>query len=118
MSTVMPTLTDADCIRVYRKQDMLNESAVRMGVEAPLWGDPYVTDFTVNDGLGFELESRQYVRIDGVAYRVREWHAGGDMDSYRFRVERVWEPEDWRPWLPGNDPLRAARPQGDREEPR
>jgi hypothetical protein len=97
MSPVMPTLTDADCIRIYRKRDMLNERVIRVAGGVPIWGDPYVTDFTVNDGLGYDLESRQYVRIDGQVYRITDYHCGSDMDGYRFRVERAYEPGEWHP---------------------
>jgi hypothetical protein len=92
MTQVMPNLTDADCIAIYRKRDIVNRVAADMGLERPVFGEPYVTDFIVNDGLGYDLESRQYVRIGGKAYRVREWHCGLHMDGYRFTVERVYEP--------------------------
>jgi hypothetical protein len=99
----MPTLTDADCIQVYRKADMLNEPAVRMGLEMPVWGEPYVTDFLVHDGLGAALEERQYVRLDGQAYRVIRYDCGSEMDGYRFQVEKVYEPSEWRGRPPQED---------------
>jgi hypothetical protein len=89
----MPTLFDSDCVKVYRKWDMLNEQAVAAGWESPLWGEAYVTDFIVDDGLGHDLEGRQFVRFDGQAYRVTRYESSSELDGrYRYWVEKVFEP--------------------------
>jgi hypothetical protein len=89
----IPTLTDADCDQVIQGRDLLFEGDPDYGIP-PVFGEAFVKEIRVNDGLGHALAERQFLRMYGRVYRVAGYSCGSHHEGYRFVLKPTQEAPD------------------------